>query len=98
MSEKSNSSYVAIKNALHEVKKSGDLAVPLHLRNASTKLMKNIGYGADYQYPHDFEGNFIKENYMPNGLEDAVFYKPGNNNSELNFEKKLKRFWSEKYK
>jgi len=98
MSEKSNSSYVAIKNALHEVKKSGDLAVPLHLRNAPTKLMKNIGYGADYQYPHDFEGNFVKENYMPNELEDAVFYNPGNNNHELNFEKKLKRFWSEKYK
>lgn len=98
MSEKSNSSYTAIKNALHEVKKSGDLAVPLHLRNAPTKLMKNIGYGADYQYPHDFEGNFVKENYMPNELEDAVFYNPGKNNYELNFEEKLKRFWSKKYK
>jgi len=80
--EKSNSAYVAINQALEEVNRSGDLSVPLHLRNAPTKLMKNIGYGADYKYPHNFPGNYANQQYMPDKLVDTTLYTPGHNLAE----------------
>src|ERR1044071_1416188 len=76
-SPKSNASYEAIGNALEAVKKYGDLPVPLHIRNAPTKLMKELGYGADYQYAHDFPGNFVRQQYLPDQLKDRTFFHPG---------------------
>ena len=76
-SPKSNASYMAINNALSEVERSGDLSVPLHLRNAPTKLMKELNYGADYVYPHDMPGNFSPQEYMPDALRGKKFYSPG---------------------
>lgn len=80
--EKSNSAYLAINQALEEVSRSGDLSVPLHLRNAPTKLMKNIGYGADYKYPHNFPGNYADQQYMPDKLVNTTLYTPGHNLAE----------------
>ena len=81
-SPKSNASYMAINNALSEVERSGDLSVPLHLRNAPTKLMKELNYGADYVYPHDMPGNFSPQEYMPDALRGKKFYSPGENDRE----------------
>ena len=81
-SPKSNASYMAIDDALQLVKKTGDLAVPIHLRNAPTKLMKELGYGDDYQYAHSFENNFSIQEYLPDQLSETVFYQPGNNSRE----------------
>ena len=96
-SAKSNASYMAIEDALAQVKATGDLPVPLALRNAPTKLMKNIGYGADYQYAHAYENNFVAMEFMPNGLEGRVFYEPGNNAQEEKMKQFLKNNWKEKY-
>lgn len=96
-SSKSNSSYVAINLAQQEVKKSGDLPVPLHLRNAPTKLMKELGYGDEYKYAHDFSNNFVEQEFLPNEISGTTFYNP----SELSREKDLKEFlkqkWGKKY-
>lgn len=81
-SPKSNSAYMAIDAALAEVRQSGNLPVPLHLRNAPTKLMKDLGYGATYKYPHDYPGNFVGQQYMPDALRGVTFYAPGNNAAE----------------
>ena len=86
-SPKSNSAYMAINKAMDYVQKTGDLPIPLHLRNAPTRLMKDLNYGADYKYPHDFPGNFVDQNYFPEGLEKPKFYEPGGNPNEA----KLKR-------
>ena len=94
---KSNASYEAINNALQTVQQTGDLPVPLHIRNAPTKLMKNMGYGKDYKYSHLGEGNFINQEYLPNNLEGTPFYKPGNNARENEMRKFLKDRWDEKY-
>ena len=96
-SPKSNASYMAIEDALSAVKKSGDLAVPLHLRNAPTKLMKQLNYGKEYQYAHQYDQNFIDLEYLPQGIAGAKFYEPGKNAREEDLRKFLKLRWKEKY-
>lgn len=81
-SPKSNSAYMAIGAALAEVEKSGDLPVPLHLRNAPTSLMKEMGYGADYKYPHDFPGHWVAQQYLPDDILSARFWNPADNAAE----------------
>ncbi len=97
MSPKSNSAYMAINNAQQLVKDTGNLEVPLALRNAPTKLMKDMGYGKDYKYAHNYEGNFVKMNFMPEGIENRTLYRPGDNPKEKNYEKDLKDKWGDKY-
>eukprot|EP01034_Spumella_vulgaris_P017526 gene17526-22351_t len=77
--------------------KTGDLPVPLHLRNAPTKLMKDLGYGDEYQYPHSFEGNFLVQEYLPPEISGTTFYVPGNNRMEEEFKKRLEAIWGKKY-
>lgn len=81
-SPKSNSAYKAINKAMTEVRQSGNLPIPIHLRNAPTQLMKDMGYGKEYLYPHDFEGNFVQQDYLPETIKDKVFYKAGKNKRE----------------
>lgn len=88
-SPKSNSAYLAIDNALEAVRKSGDLPVPLHLRNAPTKLMKEMGYHDGYKYAHDYAENYVKQQYLPDGLEGIEFWHPGNNPQELKMAERL---------
>lgn len=96
-SPKSNASYMAINAAQAEVRKSGDLAVPLHLRNAPTRLMKDIGYGKDYQYSHDHPGHFSEQEFLPDRIVEQVFYAPGDNRKEQEFLAYLQRVWPRKY-
>jgi len=96
-SPKSNASYMAIDQALEEVKHSGDLPVPLHLRNAPTKLMKQIGYGDNYKYAHDYEGNFVRQQFLPDTLQGKIFYKPQNNPKEKQLLSVLQSKWSGVY-
>ena len=96
-SAKSNASYMAIEDALMTVQKYGDLPVPLHLRNAPTRLMKNIGYGADYKYAHQYDGNFVNLEFMPEKIKGLKFYDPGHNAREHEAREKLKKNWGEKY-
>lgn len=96
-SAKSNASYMAIDEALAAVDKSGDLPVPLHLRNAPTKLMKAMNYGKDYQYAHSFENNFVELEFLPDELSGTKFYDPGNNAREAEQRNYLKKLWKEKY-
>lgn len=96
-SPKSNASYMAINDALGEVERSGDLSVPLHLRNAPTKLMKELNYGADYVYPHDIPGSFATQEYMPDDLRGKKFYSPGENDRESALARYLKGKWGDKY-
>ena len=96
-SPKSNASYEAIGNAQQLVKQTGNLPVPLHIRNAPTKLMKDIGYGADYKYSHGYEGNFEAQEYLPDEIKGTKFYEPGNNPKEASFRKDLKDKWKDKY-
>jgi len=96
-SPKSNASYEAINKAQAAVKQSGDLSVPLHLRNAPTGLMKELGYGQDYQYAHAFENNFAVQEYLPDKLSGTVFYEPGANPSENKLREHLKKLWKDKY-
>lgn len=96
-SAKSNASYEAISKAQQAVQKHGDLPVPLHLRNATTQLMKRMDYGKDYQYSHLGEGNFIEQEYLPDQLKNTPFYVPGNNARENELRKFLKERWKNKY-
>ena len=96
-SPKSNASYQAINKAQELVSRTGDQPVPLHLRNAPTKLMKNIGYGKDYQYSHGFEGNFSDQEFFPDQLKGTVLYEPGNNPAEGKLRERLRSLWK-KYK
>lgn len=96
-SPKSNSAYKAIDEALDEVEKSGDLPIPLHLRNAPTTLMKNLNYGKDYKYAHSYENNFVHMNFLPEKIEGKAFYHPGNNTRENETRKFLKERWKDKY-
>jgi putative ATPase len=96
-SPKSNASYLAIENAIGSVREKGDLPVPLHLRNAPTRLMKDLGYHKGYKYAHSFEGNFVKENYLPEELKGKVFYYPGTNPKEDEIRKRLKSLWDDIY-
>jgi putative ATPase len=96
-SPKSNATYEAIKKAKKTVKKTGDLEVPLHLRNAPTDLMKEKGYGADYKYSHNYEQHFTPQQYLPESLEGRVFYEPSDNKREQQIRKYLKKLWGDKY-
>jgi putative ATPase len=96
-SPKSNATYMAIDEALAAVEKTGDLPVPLHLRNAPTRLMKEIGYHKGYQYAHSFEGNFVELEYMPAALLGKKFYEPGKNARENETRELLRRLWKERY-
>ncbi|WP_421825800.1 replication-associated recombination protein A [Larkinella sp.] len=96
-SPKSNASYVAINEAMALAERTSDQPVPLHLRNAPTKLMKQIGYGKNYQYAHDFEGNFVQQNFMPDELKGTKLYQPGQNARENEIRKQLQRWWGEWY-
>lgn len=96
-SPKSNASYVAIDNALAAVREHGDLPVPLHIRNAPTKLMKNLNYGKGYQYSHSYENNFSAQEYLPDKIAGTPFYEPGKNAREEELRKFLKARWGEKY-
>jgi len=95
-SPKSNASYLAIDKALSDIKQLSDYPVPIHLRNAPTKLMKDIGYGINYKYPHDFAGNFTVQNYLPDELKDKQFYFPSENGNEKNIKDRLKLLWKKK--
>jgi putative ATPase len=96
-SPKSNSSYQAIDNAIAKVRESGDLPVPLHIRNAPTKLMKNLGYGKDYKYAHSYEGNFVADNFLPEEIRGTVFFDPGSNQKEDEIRKRLSGIWKDIY-
>ena len=96
-SAKSNAAYVAINEALAAVQKQGDLPVPLHIRNAPTKLMKHLDYGKGYTYSHEFENNFAPQEYLPDALSGTAFYKPGKNAREEELRKYLKNLWKGKY-
>lgn len=97
-SHKSNASYMAIEDAIATVQKEGDLPVPLHIRNAPTGMMKNMGYGKNYKYAHSYEQNFIEQEFLPGELSGTVFYEPGKNPREEELRKFLRSLWKEKYK
>ncbi len=96
-SPKSNASYMAINKAQEIVKKTGDLPIPLHLRNAPTQLMKALNYGKDYKYAHNYNGNFIHEEFLPEPISNSKIYEPGENSREEQFRQKLKKIWGDKY-
>lgn len=96
-SPKSNASYMAIEEAISNVRRNGDLPVPLHLRNAPTKLMKQLDYGKDYRYAHSFEGNFVDIEFLPDKIKGTKFYEPGNNSREKEIRESLKAKWKNKY-
>jgi putative ATPase len=96
-SPKSNASYLAIKKANELVKSTGDLSVPLHIRNAPTKLMKDSGYGKGYKYAHDFPGNFVEQEFLPKEISGEKLYDPQNNPREAEFRKRLIAYWSKRY-
>ncbi len=97
-SPKSNSTYLAIKDAQALIQQSGNLAVPLHLRNAPTKLMKDIGYGKDYKYAHQHKDNFVEQEFLPEEIKGTKLFEPGNNPREVDERKRLKERWKGKYK
>lgn len=97
VSPKSNSTYLAINEAMALVKKTGNLPVPLHLRNAPTKLMKDLNYGKDYQYAHSHEGNFVDLEFLPEEISGTQFYEPGNNSTENKIAEQLRKKWKGKY-
>ena len=96
-SPKSNSTYLAIGKAQQAVKQTGDLSIPIHLRNAPTKLMKELGYGQQYLYSHDFENNFAFQEFLPEAISGTIFYEPGNNPREKSTREFLLNRWSTKY-
>ena len=96
-SPKSNASYAAIGSAVQLVKETGDLSVPLHLRNAPTKLMKDLDYGKNYQYAHNYEDNFVDQEFLPDEISNTKLYDPGNNSRENSFREFLKKRWKNKY-
>ncbi|MDM1043829.1 replication-associated recombination protein A [Myroides sp. 1354] len=96
-SPKSNSTYMAIGKAQQLVKQTGDLSVPIHLRNAPTKLMKELGYGEDYKYSHDYPNNFVDQEFLPTELSGTVLYEPGHNSRENGTRDFLKNRWQFKY-
>ncbi|MGI9560617.1 MAG: replication-associated recombination protein A [Flavobacteriaceae bacterium] len=96
-SPKSNSAYQAINKAMASVKETGNASVPLDLRNGPTQLMKSMGYGADYKYAHEFDKNFVIQEFLPDGLENTKFYSPGENSREQVQKEFLKQRWKDKY-
>lgn len=97
VSPKSNSTYMAINEAMALVKQTGNLPVPLHLRNAPTKLMKDLDYGKEYKYAHSYEGNFVDQDFLPQEIKDVKLYEPGNNSTEKKIYEELKKKWGKKY-
>ncbi len=97
-SAKSNASYLAINRAIATVKQTGSLPVPLHLRNAPTQLMKELNYGSGYQYAHDFQGNFVQQDNLPEAIDGTILYEPGNNSTEERTRAQLREQWKGKYK
>lgn len=96
-SAKSNSTYVAIENALAKVRETGNLSVPLHLRNAPTKLMKDLNYGKGYQYAHNYVGNFVEHDFLPKEIEGTTFFEPSANATEQRIREQLRQQWKQKY-
>lgn len=96
-SPKSNSAYMSIDEAIALVNETGNLPVPLHLRNAPTKLMKELDYGKDYKYAHSFENNFVEQDYMPKEIKGRQFWKPQQNSSELKIVEWMKKLWKNRY-
>ena len=96
-SAKSNASYAAIGAAMDLVRQTGDLPIPLHIRNAPTKLMKDLDYGKDYKYAHSFEGNFVEQEFLPDKLKGTKLFEPGNNAREAEMRAHMKKLWKEKY-
>lgn len=96
-SPKSNSAYMAINNALATVEETGNLPVPLHLRNAPTKLMKQLDYGKDYKYAHDYENNFVEQEFLPKKIKGKVFWRPQGNPSESKMMELLGKLWKKRY-
>ncbi len=96
-SPKSNSTYKAISFAQDLIAKSGDLPVPLHLRNAPTKLMKDLGYGKDYQYPHDHPDRFVDDEYLPEKIKGTQIWSPAANQKEQEIREKMKKLWGKRY-
>ena len=97
-SPKSNSTYMAVEKAIETVHNTGDLPVPLNIRNAPTSLMKNLGYGKDYKYAHSYSGNFVKDYFLPEELRGNIFYEPGSNPREEDLRKRLSGMWKDIYK
>lgn len=95
---KSNAAYLAIDQALEDVRTHSDLEIPLHLRNAPTKLMKELKYGADYKYPHDFKEHFVEEQYLPAKLKNKIYYKPTDLGREKTIAERLTKLWSKRKK
>jgi putative ATPase len=96
-SPKSNSAYMAIDSAIERVKKEGNLPVPLNIRNAPTKLMKDLDYGKDYKYAHSYSGNFVQDNFLPEEIKGSVFYEPGENQREEEIRKRITSMWKNIY-
>ena len=96
-SPKSNSAYSAIDEAIALVKRTGNLPVPLHIRNAPTKLMKEIGYGKNYKYAHGYEGNFVEQDFLPEEIKKERFYQPQNNQLEAKILERLKKWWGNRF-
>ena len=96
-SPKSNSAYEAINAAIAKVKETGNLEVPLHLRNAPTKLMKELNYGTNYKYSHSYPEHFVEQQYLPDEIKNEKFYKPADNQQEIKILERLKRWWKKKY-
>ena len=96
-SVKSNSTYMALANAQQAVRQTGDLPVPLHIRNAPTKLMKQLGYHEGYKYAHDYQGNFVEQEFLPDALKGTKFYEPGQNPREEDTRRLLRARWGQKY-
>jgi putative ATPase len=93
---KSNASYFAIEKALSDVREKPNLSVPIHLRNAPTKLMEDIGYGKDYKYSHDFEDHFVEQNYLPDEIKNKIYYEPTEIGRESNLKKYLQKIWKKR--
>lgn len=96
-SPKSNSAYMAIDDALALVRQTGNLPVPLHIRNAPTKLMKELGYGKDYKYAHSYEGNFVEQEFLPDEIRNRRFYNPGKNQQEMKILERLQKWWGKRF-
>jgi len=95
---KSNASYMGLINALELVKNSPEIEVPLHLRNAPTRLMEQFGYGINYKYPHDYPEHFVEENYFPIGIDESLLYNPTNIGYEKKIRERLEKLWNKRYK
>ena len=97
-SPKSNSAYMAIDAAIALVKETGNLPVPLHLRNAPTKLMKQLGYGNDYKYAHSYNGNFVEQQFLPDEVKDRQIWSPQANAAEQKHLERLQQLWANRYR